>query len=139
MRKAITDSALVLLPAKSRVLEFPNSNEANQWERDVESRIQDLSALVADLTESGFGVLLSEEITTREAFEELRVKEVALRWIARVAKHSNGPVREKLWSDIEIAVAGLEKTAELLLHSGISWPRSTPSILRDSLAGPGQF
>lgn len=139
MKKAMKNSRPVLLHAKSRVIAFPQSTETSQSERAVELRLRDLSALVADLTESGFGVLLSEEILTREAFEELRVKEVALRWIVRVARHSSREVREKLWSDIEDAVASLEKTAELLLHSGIAWPRSAQSIHRDSLAGPGRF
>lgn len=109
MKKAIRHQGPVLLPAKSRVIEFPIYTETSQSERAIEMRLRDLSARVADLMDSGFGVLLSEEITTREALEELRVKEVALRWIVRVARHSSGSVREKLWLDIEDAVAGLEK------------------------------
>jgi hypothetical protein len=93
-------------------------SERDRHEQEIEKRLRDLTALVVDLTDSGYGALLAEEASTREAFEELRVKEAALRWIMRVARHSEGSVREKLWSDVEGAVAGLERTAELLLNSG---------------------
>ena len=111
--------------ALSGVIEFPRIDQANQRERQIEIRLRDLTALVADLTDSGFSVLLAEEASTREAFDEIRVKEAALRWIVRVAKHSTGPVREKLWSDVEEAILGLEKTAGLLLDSGLAWPYLT--------------
>jgi hypothetical protein len=139
MKKAIRKSAPVLVPANSRVIEFPQPTGASQSEFAIEARLRDLTALVADRTDSGYGVLLSEEIATREAFDELRVKEAALRWIVRVAKHSSGSVRGKLWSDIEDAITGLEKTAELLLHAGIAWPQSAQLNHSDKLAGPGRF
>ncbi|MGH9714027.1 MAG: hypothetical protein ACRD5M_12090 [Candidatus Acidiferrales bacterium] len=136
MKNAIKNSDRVLLPAKSRVIEFPQSTETSQSECVIELRLQDLSEFVANLMDSGFGMLLSEDIETREAFEELRVKEIALRWIVRVAKHSTGAVREKLWLDIEDAVSGLEKTSEMLLHAEIAWTRSIASDHRGGLAGP---
>lgn len=124
MKKAIKYSVPVHPSGRSRVIEFPESNPVARSESVIEARLRDLTALVADLTDSGFGVLLSEDAATREAFDELRIKEAALRWIVRVAKHSSGNVREKLWSDIEEAVSGLETTADLLLHSGLTWPHS---------------
>jgi hypothetical protein len=139
MKKAMKNPSLIAASAKSRLIEFPSISESNQREQDIETRLRDLTALVADLTDSGYGVLLSEEPATREAFDELRVKEAALRWIIRVAKHSTGAVREKLWSDVEQAVCGLEKTAELLLHSGLVWPHPTPANHPIGLVGPGRF
>jgi hypothetical protein len=139
MKKAIKNPSLIAASAKSQVIEFPSISESNQHERDIETRLRDLTALVGDLTDSGYGVLLSEEPATREAFAELRVKEAALRWIIRVAKHSTGAVREKLWSDVEEAVSSLEKTAELLLHSGLVWPHPTPANHPIGLVGLGRF
>jgi len=124
--------------AKSRVIEFPKMSERDPYEQEIETRLRDLTALVADLTDSGYGVLLSQDRLTKEAFEELRIKEAALRWIVRVARHSDGSVREKLWSDVEDAVAGLEKTAELLLDSRFVWPHLGPANYHIRQTGPGQ-
>ena len=131
-------SATILKSSKSRVIEFPRMTERNQYEQEIETRLRDLTALVADLTDSGYGVLLAEETSTREAFDELRVKEAALRWIIRVARHSDGAVREKLWSEAEDAVWSLEKTAELLLDCKLVWSYSRPANYHVRRAGPGQ-
>ncbi len=137
MRKAISKSPAIPKSLKSRVIEFPKMTERDQHEEEIETRLRDLTALVADLTDSGYGLLLSQAHSTREAFEELRVKEAALRWIIRVARHSDGAVREKLWSEVEDAVAGLEKTAELLLDSGLVWSHPGPANFHFRHAGPG--
>ncbi len=137
MRKAISKSPAIPKSLKSRVIEFPKMTERDQHEEEIETRLRDLTALVADLTDSGYGLLLSQAHSTREAFEELRVKEAALRWIIRVARHSDGAVREKLWSELEDAVAGLEKTAELLLDSGLVWSHPGPANFHFRHAGPG--
>jgi len=131
-------SATILKSSKSRVIEFPRMTERNQYEQEIETRLRDLTALVADLTDSGYGVLLAEQTSTREAFDELRVKEAALRWIIRVARHSDGAVREKLWSEAEDAVWSLEKTAELLLDCKLVWSYSRPANYHVRRAGPGQ-
>jgi hypothetical protein len=99
-----------------QVIEFPHDDGRAEAEQKIEERLLDLSQLVSDLEESGYGVLLGEDTLHRAAFDELRVKESALRWILRVAKHSSGGVREKLWTDIEDAVSDLEKTAHLVMH-----------------------
>jgi hypothetical protein len=138
MKKAMKKSATILKSSKSRVIEFPGMTECNQHEQEIETRLRDLTALVADLTDSGYGVLLAEETSTREAFDELRVKEAALRWIIRVARHSDGAVREKLWSEAEDAVWSLEKTAELLLDCKLVWSYSRPTNCHIRRAGPGQ-
>jgi hypothetical protein len=124
---------------KSRVIEFPQTSESNLHEQTIQTRLRDLTAFVADLTDSGFGALLAEETSTREAFDELRVKEAALRWIIRVARHSTGAVREKLWSDVEAAVSSLEKTAELLLRSGLVGPHFTSANQEHRLSPPERF
>jgi hypothetical protein len=125
--------------SRSRVVEFPRGNENSQHERVIEARLRELTALVADLTDSGYGILLSQEPSTQEAFDEVRVKEAALRWIVRVAKHSTGTVRKKLWSDIDDAVSGLEKTAWLLLDSRRVWGHIGQMNHNAALVGPGRF
>ena len=138
MKKAMRKSATILKSSKSSLIEFPKMADRGQREQEIEARLRELTALVADLTDSGYGVLLSQARSTREAFEELRVKEAALRWIVRVARHSAGAVREKLWSEVEDAVAGLEKTAELLLDSRLVWPHLGPANYHIRQAGPEQ-
>jgi hypothetical protein len=132
-------SATIQPSEKPRVIEFPQIGSNNRHEQVIETRLRNLTALVADLTDSGYGMLLLQETSTREAFNELRVKEAALRWIIRVAKHSTGAVREKLWSEIEEAVYGLERTAQLLLQSGLARRQSAPVSHRIRLAGPRRF
>src|SRR6202043_845755 len=49
----------------------------------------------------------------------------ALREIVQMAKHSeNGSAREMLWSDIEGALADLEKKAERFAKAACAWRRS---------------
>jgi hypothetical protein len=139
MKKSTNKAAMMQPYEKPRVIEFPQISTNNQHEQGIETRLRNLTALVAELTESGYGILLLQAISTREAFNELRVKEAALRWIIRVAKHSTGAVREKLWAEIEQAVYGLEKTAQLLLQSGLTRRQSAAASHRISLAGPRRF
>ena len=139
MKKAGKKSAMNTPSANSRVIEFPGINDTDQQEHEIEMRLRDLTALVGDLSESGYGVLLAEDKSTQEAFNELRVKVAALRWIIRVAKHVTGAVREKLWTDVEEALSGLEKTADLLLSSGFVWLHSIPAGHHSDVAGPVRF
>jgi hypothetical protein len=99
-----------------QVIEFPHAGQSAQWEEEVEARLGQLTSLVKDLCAAGYAVLLVEGTEAREAFDELRVKEAALRWIVRVAKRSSGSVREKLWADVEGAVSELEQTADSLMQ-----------------------
>jgi hypothetical protein len=121
--------------SNSRVIEFPRASESNRYEQITETRLRDLTTLIADLADSGYGMLLAQDPSTREAINQLCVKEAALRWIIRVAKHSAGTVREKLWSDVEEAVSGLESTAMLLLDSGLAWAHSSQENHHISMAG----
>lgn len=139
MKKEAGKLGMIPRAGMSSVIQFPCTDEASQREQQIEIRLRDLTALVADLTDSGFSVLLAEEASTREAFDEIRVKEAALRWIIRVAKHSTDPVREKLWSDVEEAISGLETTAGLLLDSGLAWPYLTAVSHQLSHDGSGRL
>ncbi len=89
-------------------------------EEDIESRLRNLGHLVEGLCDAAYLTLLTERTHVREALEELLVKEAAMRWIVRVAKHSNGPIREALWSDIEKSLTDLEKTAESVMHTDVN-------------------
>jgi hypothetical protein len=102
------------------VLEFPHDKEDALFEKDIEARLQELTNLVESFGHATFSLLITEKRAVREQIEELVVKEAALRWIVRVAKYSNGPVRDKLWADIYRALIDLEKTAESVTHAACS-------------------
>lgn len=106
------------------VIEFPQAEERAELEISVEARLYELTSVVARVGSSAFNVLLTEKSSVREAIEELIVKVNALNWIARVAKYSTGRVREGLWTDIDHALCGLEKTAELVTRAGEKWADS---------------
>jgi hypothetical protein len=86
------------------------------YEEKIEGRLERLSQAVDQFVASLPAALLAEHHPTRELLEELLVKQSALQWIVRVAKHSQGTVRRRLWSDIDESLAGLEKLLELLPH-----------------------
>jgi hypothetical protein len=118
-----------------QIIEFPHDNGRAEAEQKIEERLLELTRLVSDMNESGYGVLLGEDTLHRAAFDELCVKESALRWILRVARHSSGTVREKLWTDIEDAVSDLEKTAHLVMHPPAAWPRLSAEAKRFDAQG----
>lgn len=96
----------------------------------IEERLRALTRFVESFGHGVCSALLSERASTREKVEELCAKESGLRWIVRVAKHSEGLVRERLWTDIERAVTDLEKLAESVRTSAGFYP------LPDSAAFP---
>ncbi len=101
------------------VLPFPKARPTTrqrQAEREIESRLQVLGTVIENLTNAPYPGLLRDRGSIREALEELIVKETTLRWIVRVAKSTEGAVREKLWSDIEKAVTDLEKIADSVMQ-----------------------
>lgn len=109
--------------AQGNILQFPQAdrNDDNErektgnaeFENEVKERLQQVTELVAGFATSPSNLVLVEKKPVREALEELMVKEAALQWIVRVASHSEGPVREKLWDDIDKAVLSLEKIANV--------------------------
>jgi hypothetical protein len=87
---------------------------SSAYEEKIEARLERLSQAVEQFVSSLPAALLAEHHPTRELLEELLVKQSALQWIVRVAKHSQRGVRRRLWSDIDESLAGLEKLLELL-------------------------
>jgi hypothetical protein len=87
-------------------------------ERNIESRLGALGEAIRDLEEAPYPSLLRDRACVREALEELAVKEVTLQWIVRVARCTEGAVREKLWRDIGNALTDLEKLAESVRQTG---------------------
>jgi hypothetical protein len=109
-------------PATSRgVMEFPPAEERAELERNIEARLHELTIAVAGFSESAFNFLLAEKSSARKTIEELTVRVNALNWILRVAERSTGTVREGLWADIDHALTGLEKAAELATRAGERW------------------
>jgi hypothetical protein len=95
-------------------------HDRDACEKHIESRLRHLRCLVDGLCDAASPRLLTQTIHVREALEELLVKEAAMRWIVRIAKHSNGSIREALWSDIEKSLADLEQTAESVIRTEVN-------------------
>src|SRR5271154_2101589 len=98
--------------ASTKILEFPRLEDPSIAEDEIKARLGRLTNLIEDFANSTINVLDMENNLLRELLEELVVKEAALRWIVRTASHSEGPVREKLWADIDKVLSELENTAE---------------------------
>lgn len=104
----------------AKVLPFPDSRPVEKRrliEKMIERRMQRLGNLIKGLIDAPYPGLLSDREDIREALEELVVKETTLRWIVRIAKGTEGAVRERLWSDIIKAVADLEAVADSVRHA----------------------
>jgi hypothetical protein len=86
-------------------------------EGKIESRLRDLGNEIQELVEAPYPGLLQDRDYVREALEELTSKHTTLLWTARVAKCTEGFVRERLWWDIDKALTGLEKIAGSLVES----------------------
>jgi hypothetical protein len=85
-------------------------------EGKIEARLHELGDEIQELVEAPYPGLLQERGYVREALEELTSKHTTLLWTARVAKCTEGFVRERLWRDIEKALAGLERIAGSLVE-----------------------
>jgi hypothetical protein len=83
-------------------------------EREIECRMEHLSHNLELFINTLPAAMLADQSSTRELLEELAVKQCALQWIVRVAKHSESGVREKLCSDIDESLSRLEKTLDVL-------------------------
>lgn len=86
-------------------------------EGKIEVRLQNLGNEIQELVEAPYPGLLRDRGYVRDALEELTSKHTTLLWTARVAKCTEGFVRERLWWDIEKALTGLEKIAGSLVES----------------------
>jgi hypothetical protein len=85
-------------------------------EGKIEARLHDLGNEIQELVEAPYPGLLQDRDYVREALEELTSKHTTLLWTARVAKCTEGFVRERLWRDIEKALSGLERIAGSLVE-----------------------
>lgn len=121
-----------LRPApKSRLIEFPHIYEPAPSEKEIEERLREVTEFAEGLHREAYAELLPEGSAARQGVEELCVKELALRWIVRVAKHSQGHVRERLWLDIERALEDLETLVEDLIRAGAASPHPDSSGRRE--------
>ena len=105
---------LTLMPRPEKKLLL---SEQPEFERDFQLRLQRLGRLVKDLAGSAYPLLVIETARIRQGLGELVVKEEAMRWILRMAKDSEGPVRRKLLAHIADALSNLERIAESLLYA----------------------
>lgn len=112
---------------KARVIEFPHVQRIEELEAKIESRLQELTEVVDGFGDTAFNLFLTEKSAVREAIQELVVKVSALDWIVRVAKRSTGSVRAGLWSDIERALADLERTAQYVIRATENWAHLEPN------------
>jgi hypothetical protein len=113
---------------RGAVLEFPHVEKRTRFEDSIKARLQELRTLVGDFGNPAINRLLTENISVRAAVEELIVKEAALRWIVDVATHSRGPIREKLWVDIDAALTDLERVGESVMRARIIGPSRPDSV-----------
>jgi hypothetical protein len=109
------------LKAKSALRNFEiiqggGSQEQSAYEEKIEVRLRHLTDAVERFITTLPAALLAEQSSSHEIFEELVVKQSALQWIVSTAKHSQGAVRQKLWSDIDQSLSGLEKALERFLR-----------------------
>ena len=86
-------------------------------EQRIELRLGRLGEEIQRMVEAPYPALLQDRSCIREALEELTTKHTTLLWTARVAKCTDGAVRERLWQEIERALASLEKVAGSLVAS----------------------
>lgn len=122
-------------PAGLQLSDSPHFRATRAREAMIEARLHATTRFVESFGCAAYTALLSERESTREAVEELCVKESALRWILRVAKYSDGRVRERLWTDIEQAVTGLEKLAECIIRWAEVLPFRGSAAARCEAAG----
>ncbi len=111
----------------ARVIQFPQVQRIEALEAKIESRLQELTDLVECFGDTAFNLFLTEKSAVREAIQELVVKVSALDWIVRVARRSTGSVREGLWTDIERALADLERTAQYVIRATENWAHLEPN------------
>jgi hypothetical protein len=106
---------LIVLPGLEKRLLV--AEEPELVEEIFEPRLQRLGRLVKDLAGSAYPLLVIETARIRQGLGELVVKEEAMRWILRMAKDCEGPVRRKLLAHAADALSDLERIAESLLYA----------------------
>ena len=105
---------LILIPDATKE---PVLVKRAEFEKNFEPRLQRLGRLVKDLAGSAYPLLFIETARIRQGLGELVVKEEAMRWILRMAKDSEAPVRNRLLEYVAEALSDLERMAESLLYA----------------------
>ncbi len=102
---------------------FPPASQSEQFtgrqfaaEQRIESRLHHLGDEIQEMVGAPYPGLLQDRGCVREALDELTSKHTTLLWTARVAKCTDGSVRERLWWDIERALTSLESIADSLVE-----------------------
>lgn len=99
-----------------RVLEIERTAEHQQFEDQIECRLNELGDLVTGSMDAPYLGVLRESNSIRDALDELAVEEATLRWILRTAKHSRGVVRHALWLQLARVLADFEKIGKEIAH-----------------------
>jgi hypothetical protein len=117
------------------IVRFSDSvHEPAVYEDQIKARLQTITSFVEGLNTSTVDLLLAEKPFSRELFQELVVKEAALRWIVRVAILSKENVRARLWADIDKALDNLDLIIDLVGRANIEWPVNDVLQFSDQLA-----
>jgi len=83
--------------------------------RDVEKRLETLKIAVEDFRDSSWTAWSGAGSQIREAASALCLKQEALFWKLRVAKHTSGFAQRVLLDDIIISIQDLEETVAWML------------------------
>jgi hypothetical protein len=99
-----------------RVPEIERTAEHQQFEEQIEFRLNELGDLVTGSMDAPYLGVLRESNAIREALDELAVEEATLRWILRTAKHSRGVVRYALELQLARVLVDCEKIGNEIAH-----------------------
>jgi hypothetical protein len=110
-----TNASRSSVPRTSRLHTVPPREHA--LEQRIESRLHQLGDEIQEMVDAPYPGLLRDREYVREALDELTSKYTTLLWTARVAKCTEGAVRERLWWDIDRALASLERIAGSLVEN----------------------
>ncbi len=95
-----------------RMSEIKWMGDPRRFENHVESRLNDLGILITGSLGAFDSGWPGDKRSDCQTVEELAVRDLALRWMMRVANQSEGAVRKALWLEIEKELVELEKIAE---------------------------
>ncbi|HEV2297821.1 MAG TPA: hypothetical protein VGR72_04815 [Candidatus Acidoferrales bacterium] len=99
-----------------RVFEIERTVEHQQFEDQIECRLNEVDDLVTGSMDAPYLGVLRESNSIREALDELAVEEATLRWILRTAKHSRGVVRYGLGLQLARVLVDFEKIGKKIAH-----------------------
>ncbi len=85
------------------------SVEPEQEKNEIEERLVKIVKQIEELRAGPCHTQRADTPETCDPAYELQVKAEAARWMLRVAKHLNGPTREKVFSTVKRSLDDLEK------------------------------